>query len=157
MLCIPKLSKYHRYARGISEPAPFLFRHGDEIGDLLFFCLFCPKFKITVIGLSGVYLTCIFYGLSMKINTCERPHGTSWTHCFAFVFVRSAFICVCVCGDSRNLKITPPPKFDPHGWWGLGSTLYIFGKYSDYYPWLAWCMMLLLQIHYRMRSCSLSC
>ena len=40
-------------------------------------------------GLSGAYATCIYCGMSMKINMCKTPNGAwrSWTRtCFAFVF-----------------------------------------------------------------------
>ena len=61
-----------------------------------------PTIKITVIC-----QVCIYYGLSVKINMCEMPHGTwrSWTH----------FGCVwfCMWGWQK-------PKYSQlelHGWW----------------------------------------
>ena len=55
---------YSRYTREIPEPAPFLSRHGAQIGVFGFF----PAIKITVIHQVRMYC-----GLSLKIN--KTPHS----------------------------------------------------------------------------------
>ena len=57
-------------------------------------------------GTSGAYVTCIYCGLSVKINThieC-RMAQRSWAHLF----------CVCFCACDRQKP--EDPKFEPHGW-----------------------------------------
>ena len=57
-------------------------------------------------GGSGAYVTCIYPGPSVKINTCKTLHGTqrSWAHLFLCVFLRV-----------WSAK-TRRPQFEPHGW-----------------------------------------
>ena len=91
----------HRYTWEVPEPAPFWSRHRAQIGV---FGFFFPRNQNNR-GSSGAYVTCIYCGLSMKINTPQTPHGArrSWTHLF------------CVCGCRCHHKV------------GLGSPVYICG------------------------------
>ena len=47
------------------------------------------------LGSSSAYITCIYCGLSVKLNTRKTPHGTrrSWTHLL--------WVCFCVCGRQK--------------------------------------------------------
>ena len=82
------------YTREILESAPFLSRHGAQIGGIRVF----PSIKINVI--CQVRMS---YGLSVKISMRE----ISWTH----------FVCMCfsmcfpVCGRQKPEN----PQFEPHG------------------------------------------
>ena len=93
------LSPVHRYTREIPEPAPFLPRHGAQIGGIQVF----PTIKIIVIHQVHIYCC-----LSVKINARETPHGAqrSWTN----------FVCVCfrMCGRTGRQK-PKYPQFEPHG------------------------------------------
>ena len=74
-----------------------LSRHGVPIGGIRIF----SAIRITVIDQVGMYC-----GLSVKINTCETPHGAwrSWT---GFVFISA-----CVVGKNPNT----PNWGHGHGW-----------------------------------------
>ena len=91
---------HHRYTREIPEPAPFLSWHGAQIGVFGFFR------NQNNLGSSGAYVTCIYWGLSMKINVCKTLHGTRrlWTHLFCV-----CFLCV---WSARNKD----SQFEPNGW-----------------------------------------
>ena len=89
------LGHSHRYTREIPEPAPFLSQHGVQIGGTQVF----PVIRIS--GSSGAYITCIYCGLSRKMNTRKTPHDRwrSWTH----------LLCICfwVCGRQKP-QLTMP-------------------------------------------------
>ena len=75
------LSIDHRYIREIPEPVPFLSWHGAQIGSLQVFP--CNQNNH---GSSGVYVTCIYFDLRVKINTSKMLHDAlrSQTHLFCF-------------------------------------------------------------------------
>ena len=70
------LIAYHRHTREIPEPAPFLSRHGAQIGGIRVF----PTIKITV----------IHQVRSERENTCETLHGAEDHR-------RILFACVSMC------------------------------------------------------------
>ena len=106
----------HRYTREIPEPAPFLSWHGTQIGGIRVF----PTIKTTAICQVRMYCS-----RSVKINTCEMPHGVqrSWT--------RFVWVCFHVCGLHKPEDSSLSPMADNAitrgGIWGLGSPLYICG------------------------------
>ena len=57
-------------------------------------------------GSSGAYVTCIYCGLRVTINTCKTPHGAQrpWTHFY--------YVCFSVCGWQKP----EDHQFEPHGW-----------------------------------------
>ena len=97
--------------------AIFILAWGSNWGSLGFSC--------NNPGSSGVYATCIFCGLSMKINMHKLSHGVqrSCRIFFAFVFV-------CVVGKNlktTNLSFTADDIITQGSIQGLGSPLYIYG------------------------------
>ena len=89
----------HRYTREIPEPAPFLSRHGAQIGGVRVFSV------IKIIVVRQVHISPASTAVcGLKINMCKMPHGARrlWTHLFC--------ICFCVC-DWQKPK---DPQFDPH-------------------------------------------
>ena len=74
----------HRYTREIPAPAPFLSLHGAQIGGLRVF-----THHQNNRGLLGAYVTWIFCGVSVKINTLKMPRGEqrSWLRLFCICFV----------------------------------------------------------------------
>ena len=77
-------------------------------------------------GSSGVYIICIYCGLSMKINTRKMPHSMqrSWTHLYC--------VCFCVCGRQKP----EDPQFEPHGWRCHYTGHYRRSGISRVYLWL---------------------
>ena len=73
---------YHKYAIEIPEPEPVLSQHGAQIKGLQVFLI------IKITGLRGAYVTCIYCGLRVKINTRKTLHGAqrSWMHFFFHVW-----------------------------------------------------------------------
>ena len=61
---------------------PFSSWHGAQIGGLQVFS--CNQ---NTSGSSGAYVTCIYCGLSVKINMCKTLHGAQrlWTHLFFYM------------------------------------------------------------------------
>ena len=111
-----KSKYYHRYTREIPEPAPFLSWHGTQIG------VSSGSRNHNYHSSCGVYVTCIYCGLSMKINTRKTPHGWG-TH----------LLCICfrLCGRQKPEDPQSEPMADDAITWsgtrGLGSPLYICG------------------------------
>ena len=115
---------YYRYTMEILEPAPFLFRHGAQIGGLQVFSR-----NQNNSGSSGVYVTCIYWGLSVKINMRKMPHSTqgSWVHLFC--------ICICVCGrqNPKTPNLSPMADDAIQGdIQGLGSSLFICATCKEF-------------------------
>ena len=77
------LSLNHRYTSEIAEPAQLLSGHGAQIGSLWGFSR-----NQNNCGSSGAYVTCIYCGVSVKIDLGKTTHGTrrSWTHLFCIRF-----------------------------------------------------------------------
>ena len=109
------------------EPAPFWSLHGAQIRGILVF----PVIKITG-GSSGVYVTCIYCSLNVKITSikCTR----SWRH----------LLCVCfsVCGRQKpecitNLSPVADDAITQGGIRGLGSPLaslvYLCKRWTFYF------------------------
>ena len=66
-------------------------------------------------GSSRAYVTCIYCGLSIKINMCKMPHGTQtlWTYSLCIRF--------CVCGQQKSKD---PPVWAPWLKTPLHGTVY---------------------------------
>ena len=115
----------HRYTREIPEPALFWSRHGAQIGKSSGFS--CNQNYCSSLG---AYVTCIYCGLSMKINTRKTPHNAwrSWTHLFC--------VCFWVCGwqtpEGPDLSPMTDSAITRDGIQGLGSPLYICGSLSKF-------------------------
>ena len=88
----------HRYTREIPEPAPFLSRHGAQIGG----CQVLPVIKITVVCQICMSPTSTAV-CGVKISTRKMPHGArgSWTH----------LICICFCAYGQQNP--EDPQFEP--------------------------------------------
>ena len=75
-------------------------------------------------GLSGVYATCIYCDLSVKINRHKTPHGAwrAWAHLFCICFQ-------CVIGKNPKTPNLSPMANNAitRGGRGLGSPVYIYG------------------------------
>ena len=84
---------HHRYTQEIPEPALSWFWHEAKIGVFNFS-------RNQNKRSSGVYVTCIYYGLRMKINTrkTRKDHGCI---CIVFVFA-------CVVGKKPKTPNWPP-------------------------------------------------
>ena len=85
---------YHRYKPEIPTTcAIFIAAWGSNWGSSGFYC------NQNNCGLSGVYVTCIYRGPSVKINMHKTLHGAwrSWPHLF------------CVCGQQKP----EDPQFEP--------------------------------------------
>ena len=67
-------------------------------------------------GSSGVFVICIYCGLSVKINMGKTPHSAQSALMHLF------YICFCVCGQRRPPILAPWLTTPLHG---LGSPLYI--------------------------------
>ena len=77
-------------------------------------------------SLSSSYVTCIYCGLSVKINTRKMPHDVNrlWVYLFALIFA-------CVVG--KNPKT---PQFEPHGRRRYYTERYRRSGISRIYLWL---------------------
>ena len=101
-----------RFAKEIPEAVPFLSRLGLKLESLGF-----PLIKVTVIGLSSVYVTRICCSLSMTIARIKLPCEDCRHIDFAFGFALLVF---------KNLKT--PNGITWSGIQGLGSPLCICGQ-----------------------------
>ena len=116
----------HRYSRETPKPAPFLSRHGAQIGGIRVF----PRVIFTVVRQVRMYCS-----LTMKINPLKTSHERrrSWT---AF-----RLLCFCMCGRQKPKY----PQFEANGWrrhytrWytrsGI-SLVYLWLLTLKYIPWL---------------------
>ena len=114
----------HRCTWEIPEPAPSLFQHGAQIGGSLGFSR-----NQNNRGLSGGYVTCIYCGLSVKMNMCKMLHGAqrSWMHLYCI-------ICFCVVAKNPKTPIWTPWLTTPlNGWYRRSeiSSVYLWDKYKQ--------------------------
>ena len=77
-----------------SEDTPQIYTRDHRTCAIFWWSLGFPMIKYR--GLSGAYVTCMYYILSVKTNTRKTPHGAqrSGTNLFC--------VCFCVCGLQKN-------------------------------------------------------
>ena len=93
------VGKHHRYTWEVPNLRHLDFSMGSYWGSSDFSCNQNNR------GSSGAYVTCIYCGLSVKINMRKTLHGAqrSCTHLYLFLCMWTA-------------KTQRPPQFEPHGW-----------------------------------------
>ena len=113
-----RLRRYHRYAREIPEPAPFLSKHGAQIGDRQGF----PVFKITTVH------QVLMSPVSILWSEREDSTGINATRCAK---IMDAF-CFCICGQQKPKA----PQFEPCGWQRHYTGWYTRSGISLVYLWM---------------------
>ena len=72
------MSANHRFRREIQESTPFSSQYGASIGLVEFWY---DQNKLNNCDSSGAYVPCIYRGLGVKINICEKLHGAQERAC----------------------------------------------------------------------------